>query len=283
VQRIPAGGGWANGDASFVGQNLTNEAVITYYQQKRHIFGDLKIEILDPDGKVVTTIPSSKRRGLNRATWSMRLKAPKVPTAASGAFGAVTGPRVLPGTYTVRMTKDKNVYTTKLVVTADPRSAHSAEDRKEQLSLTMKLYALLGDMTYAVDRINSVRAALQQRIRGLPTNDPLLTRLQTAQGQIDELRKKIVATKEGGAITGEERLRENLADLYGNVNFYEGRPSQTQIERADAIARELANVVKSFDDWLAKEMPSLNSDLAKAKLDSIVPMTRSDWDKIHPD
>jgi photosystem II stability/assembly factor-like uncharacterized protein len=283
VQRIPAGGGWANGDASFVGPNPTNEAVITYYQQKRHIFGDLKIEILDPDGKVVTTIPSSKRRGLNRATWSMRLKAPKVPTAASGAFGAVTGPRVLPGTYTVRMTKDKNVYTTKLVVTADPRSPHSAEDRKEQLSLTMKLYALLGDMTFAVDRINSVRAALQQRIQGLRTNDPLLTKLQTAQNQIDELRKKIVATKEGGAITGEERLRENLADLYGNVNFYEGRPSQTQIDRADAIARELANVVKSFDDWLAKEMPSLNSDLAKAKLDSIVPMTRSDWDKIHPD
>ena len=213
----------------------------------------------------------------------MRLKAPKVPTAASGAFGAVTGPRVLPGTYTVRMTKDKNIYTTKLVVTADPRSPHSAEDRKEQLSLTMKLYALLGDMTFAVDRINSVRAALQQRIQGLRTNDPLLTKLQTAQNQIDELRKKIVATKEGGAITGEERLRENLADLYGNVNFYEGRPSQTQIDRADAIARELANVVKSFDDWLAKEMPSLNSDLAKAKLDSIVPMTRSDWDKIHPD
>ena len=283
MQRIPAGGGWANGDASFVGPNPTGEAVITYYQQKRHIFGDLKIEILDPDGKVVTTIPSSKRRGLNRATWSMRLKAPRVPTAASGAFGAVTGPRVLPGTYTVRMTKDKNVYTTKLVVTADPRSPHSAEDRKEQLSLTMKLYALLGDMTYAVDRINSVRAALQQRIQGLPTSDPLLTKLQTAQNQIDELRKKIVATKEGGAITGEERLRENLADLYGNVNFYEGRPSQTQIERADAIARELANVVKSFDDWLAKEMPTLNSDLAKAKLESIVPMTRSDWDKNHPE
>jgi hypothetical protein len=181
------------------------------------------------------------------------------------------------------MTKDKNVYTSTLVVTADPRSPHSAEDRKEQLALTMKLYALLGEMTFAVDRINSVRAALQRRIQGLPTSDPLLTRLQTAQNQIDELRKKIVATKEGGAITGEERLRENLADLYGNVNFYEGRPSQTQIERADAIARELANVVKSFDDWVAKEMPSLNSDLGKAKLEEIVPISRSDWDKNHPD
>jgi photosystem II stability/assembly factor-like uncharacterized protein len=283
VQRIPAGGGWANGDAAFVGPNPTDEAVITYYQQKRHIFGDLKIEILDPAGKLLTTIPSSKRRGLNRATWSMRLKAPRVPTAASAAFGAITGPRVLPGTYTARMTKDKNVYTTQFVVSADPRSPHSAEDRKAQFDLTMKLYALLGDMTFAVDRINSVRASLQERAQGLTANDPLLKRIQTAQNQIDELRKKIVATKEGGAITGEERLRENLADLFGNVNNYEGRPSQTQVERADAIARELADVVKSFDEWLTKEMPALNSDLTKAKLDSIVPITREDWDKNHPE
>jgi len=170
-----------------------------------------------------------------------------------------------------------------LVVTADPRAAYSAEDRKAQLSMTMKLYALLGDMTFAVDRINSVRAAIQQRSQGLTANDALLTRLQTAQNQIDELRKKIVATKEGGAITGEERLRENLADLYGNVNNYEGQPSQTQIERADAIARELADIVKNFDDWLTKELPGINSELAKAKAEAIVPMTRSDWDKSHPE
>ena len=67
VQSIPANGGWANGDAVFTGANPTDEAVITYYQQKRHIFGDLKIEILDESGKLLSTVPSSKRRGLNRA------------------------------------------------------------------------------------------------------------------------------------------------------------------------------------------------------------------------
>src|SRR6266567_2782172 len=125
AQQMPASGGWANGDAVFVGDNPTDEAVITYYQQKRHIFGDLKIEILDATGKVLSIVPSSKRRGLNRATWSMRLKAPRVPTAASAAFGAAFGPRVLPGTYTVKMTKDNKVYTTQLVVTRDPRSTYT--------------------------------------------------------------------------------------------------------------------------------------------------------------
>ncbi len=278
VQSIPANGGWANGDAVFTGANPTDEAVITYYQQKRHIFGDLKIEILDESGKLLSTVPSSKRRGLNRATWSMRLKAPRVPTAASAAFSASTGPRVLPGNYTVKMTRDKNVYTTQLQVMPDLRSKHTPEDRRAQFDLSMKLYNLLGDMTFAVDRINGVRLALDQAAAKLPANDPLVARLRAASAQVDELRRKIVATKEGGAITGEERLRENLADLYGNVISYEGRPAQTQVERTDAITRELADIVRDFDAWLAKEMPGLNSALSGKQLPPIKVITREEWD-----
>ena len=279
VQNIPAGGGWVNGDAAFVGPNPPDEAVITYYQRKRHIFGDLKIEVLDQTGQVLGIIPSGKRRGLSRVTWSMRLKAPKVPTAATAAFGAAIGPRVLPGTYTVRMTKDKQVYTTALQVMADPRSKHTLEDRKAQLDLSMKLYTLLGEMTFAVERINGLRLALGERESKLPTGDPLRQRLLTAAAQVDELRKKIVATKEGGMITGEERLREDLSGLYGNVVAYEGRPSATQVKRADAIASELADVVKDFDAWSKKEMADLNSALASKKLEQINLLTREEWQR----
>ena len=278
MQRIPAFGGWVNGDAAFAGPNPSEEAVITYYQQKRHIFGDLKIEILDQEGKFVATVPSSKRRGLNRATWAMRLKAPRVPTAASAAFGAAVGPRVLPGTYTVKMTRDKNVYTTQLQVMTDPRAKHTPEDRKAQFDLAMKLYNLLGDMTFAVDRINGVRLALNARAAQLPANDQLMARLRAASAKLDELRKKIVATKEGGAITGEERLRENLAQLYGDVNNYEGRPSQTQVDRTAAIGHELTDVVKDFDSWLAKELAGINSALSAKHLEPIAVLTREGWE-----
>ncbi|PYP72964.1 MAG: sialidase, partial [Gemmatimonadetes bacterium] len=254
VQRLSASGGWANGDAAYVGPNPPGDAVITYYLKKRHIFGDMKIEVLGQDGGVLGTVPTSKRRGLSRVTWSMRLKAPRVPPAASAAFGAAFGPRVLPGTYTVRMTKDTAVYTTPLQVVPDPRTKHTAEDRRAQFDLATKLHGTLADMTFAVDRMNGVRQALDDRAAKLPTGDALATRLRAAWASVDALRKKIVATKEGGMITGEERLRENLADLYGNVVFYDGRPSQTQVERADALARELADVAREFDAWAAREL-----------------------------
>jgi len=75
-------------------------------------------------------------------------------------------------------------------------------------------------------------------------------------------------------ITGEERLRENLADLYGNVVFYEGRPSATQVERADAIEHELADVVAAFDGWAAAELGGLNAALGTKQLEPIRVLTR---------
>jgi hypothetical protein len=269
AQMIQAGGGWANGDAAFVGDNSPNEAVVTYYQKKRHIFGDLQIEVFDAKGESVGTIPASKRRGLNRVRWSMRMPAPRVPTAASIAGGATVGPRLLPGTYTVKMTKDKSVFTTQLQVVTDPRSKHTAADRRAQFDLSMKLYKLLGEMTTTVERINAVRLALNDRAAKAAGDAALQNKLQAASEQVDELRKKFVATREGGAITGEERLREYLANLYGDVNSYEGKPSQTQMERADALGRKLTDVTTSFNTWMAREMSGVNSALKQKNLEEI--------------
>jgi hypothetical protein len=279
VQRIAAFGGYGGGDATYEGPNPPADAQIVYYQKKRHIFGDLKIEIFDPDGKLVGTVPTSKRRGLSRAGWSMRLKGPRVPPAATASFGANIGPRVLPGTYKVRMTKDKQVYETTLEVVPDPRSKHTPEDRKAQFALATKLYGTLDDMTFAVDRINALRAALDERAAKLPAGDPLGDRLRKASADVDTIRRKIVATKEGGMITGEERLREYLTDLYTGVMFYEGRPSAAQVQRADALKRELADVVAEFDGWTGKELGGINDALAAKGQPKIELLQRSAWEK----
>jgi photosystem II stability/assembly factor-like uncharacterized protein len=259
------------GSAQFIGETPNGDAVINYYQRRRHIFGELKIEILDAVGKVIETIPSSKRRGLSRVTWGMRMPAPPVPAAATLAQASGGGPRLLPGTYTVRMTKEGQVLTMPFEVRADPRWKASAEDRKAQFDLLMKLYGTFRDMTYAVDALNGARTSLLGRAAALPAKDKQRTRFETAADQLDTIRRRIVATKEGGMLTGEERLRENLDDLYIDVINYEGRPTDAEAERADALARELADTIKELDAWTAREAKGLNVKV----------LTREEWDKSH--
>jgi hypothetical protein len=281
IQYLNSNGGWPEGDATFSGPSRTQDAFITYYQKGRHIFGDMKIEIIDPDGKVMDTIAGSKHRGINRATWSMRLKPPTVPPAASAAFGAATGPRVLPGTYTVKMTKGDKVYTSKLKLVLDPRATYNEQDRREQFDLAMKLYKMMGRMSFVVDSMVNLRDTANARAAKLPAKDPLRTSVQEFSQQVDALRSKIVATKEGGAITGEERIREYLTGVYGDVNNYDGKPTNSQVERTDALGRELEDVIKELDQLTAKQLAAINSGLQKKKLEPIVPLNQQQWEKMH--
>ena len=143
----------------------------------------------------------------------------------------------------------------------------------------MRLYGLMRDMSFDVDRINGVRDALNDRASKVPASDPIHARLVSLAGRADEIRKKIVATKEGGAVTGEERIREKASNVYGAVNFYEGRPSDYQVARIDSLKHELEDVAKEFDGFTAKELADVNASLAKKKLEAIHPMNRADWEK----
>lgn len=282
-QRIDTSGGWPEGSAAFSGPNPPNGAWITYYQQKRHIFGRMKLEVFDSTGKLVDTLPSNNRRGISRVEWPMRLKAPRVPRAATAAFEASEGPRVVPGTYTVKMTRGNDTFTEQLAVGLDPRVKFSVEDRRQNFDASMRVYDLLGDMSFDVERINSIRDALAERAGHLEKDPALAKHLQDLSLRVDAMRKEIVATKEGGAITGEERIREKTTALYGTLLSYEGLPAEYQLARIDSLKKELGDVEDKFDAFLAKELPSANKSLAQKKLPPIQPLTRKDWDTANSD
>jgi photosystem II stability/assembly factor-like uncharacterized protein len=277
-QRIDAQGGWPEGSATFVGPDSPDAAVITYYQKKRHIFGKLKLEIFDAQGKLVDTLPPNDRRGISRVDWPMRLKAPRVPPAATAAFEASQGPRVLPGVYTVKMTRGKDTYTTQLNVGMDPRARYSEMDRALEFETAMQAYNLLGDMTFDVERINGVHQALLQRADALKGDASLAKRLNELAQRVEEMRRKIVATKEGGAVTGEERIREKTTQLYGEILNYEGRPADYQIARIGSLKKELGDVAAEFDKFVASDLPPVNKALKQKKLGLIEPISRKAWD-----
>ena len=278
-QRLSAGGGWVEGSAAFTGADPPDAALITYYQKKRHIYGRMKIEILDNQGKRVDTLQAKSRRGISRVEWPMRLKAPRVPPAATAAFEASTGPRVLPGTYTVKLTRGQETYTTSIEIGLDARARYTLEDRKLQFAVLTRLSNLLGDMSFEVERVNRVRDALLDRAGKLDAGDFLRQQLADLAPSADKIRQKIVATKEGGAITGELRIREKTTELYGEILGYEGRPTDYQVTRFESLQHELADVSSEFDSFLAQHLSSVNKSLATKHQVTIQPITRADWEK----
>jgi photosystem II stability/assembly factor-like uncharacterized protein len=269
-QRIEGNGGWSEGDASYAGDNPSRGATITYYQKARHVIGRMKLEILDANGNVVDEIPTSKRRGLNRVQWSMLTKPPVVPPAASIAGSSTVGERVLPGTYTVRLTDAGQVTTEPLTITLDRRAKFTLADRQAQYAAAERVKGMFQRMSTLVAHINGVR----QQAGALAQSDSAPADVKAAAVQIggkaDAMRKEIVATTEGGAITGEERLREHTDEIYGMVTSVENRPTDYQMARIDALDRELKDVE---GEWAAFEAGDLAAFNAKLKAANLPPMT----------
>jgi photosystem II stability/assembly factor-like uncharacterized protein len=263
-QRIEGNGGWANGDASYAGENPADGATITYYQKARQVIGRLKLDILDAHGKLVTTLPASNRKGLNRVVWSMRDDPPQTPPGATIVGNSTVGPRMPPGAYTVRLTKGSHTYTMPLEIGLDRRATFTVADRKLQYAAAKRVSGLFGRMSELAAKIVHVREEAQARAAALPEGDALRASLSKIAGDADDLRKLIVATKEGGAITGEERLREHLDYVYGAIMSVESKPTPYQIARVDALEHELKDVENSFASLQREQLAAVNAQL-KAK------------------
>jgi photosystem II stability/assembly factor-like uncharacterized protein len=277
VQIIGGGQSWFSGNDQYVGRNPPRAAAIVYYLKKRHIFGDFYIEVYDSDGELLKTLPAGKIKGINRVDWPMRYPPPKVPPASS-LIMAFEGPRVPEGMYTYRLVKGNDTYEGQVSLVADPRSPHSVEDRQLQQRTALGIYDMLERLTYVVDALVDLRD--QARERAEETDGGTAKRLNEYADKLDEFRGTIVSTSEAGLFGGDEKLREELGNLYGSVNGYAGRPTDSELERLESLSRQMDEAEAEFTEITSeREFSRMNSDLEKKELTPLKLMTREEWEE----
>lgn len=261
-----------SGGNDFIGENPSEVGVINYYLKKRHMFGDMKINILDENDQIITTLIAGKRRGINRVDWPMRLKAPKFPPSTSLVPGFL-GPRVAEGRYKVELIKGKKKYYSTVELVPDPRSTHSKQDRMAQQALSMRLYDAINDLTFQLGQLKDVVTQLNDKADMKSSLQRKAEKFETAY---NKLNARFTATKKG-MITGESKLREQLGTLFGNVVGFSGKPSQTQYQQADTLIAEVAVALKAGQDLVDKQLPAINKSLGD--VESIKLLDRATWDE----
>jgi photosystem II stability/assembly factor-like uncharacterized protein len=264
------------GGDEFVGLNPQEAAHVVYWLKERHMIGDFKIEVLGPSGEVITSLSPGTRRGVNRVAWPMRLRPPRVPRSGTLLGGLLTGPAAPEGTYTARLTKDGEMLTAQLRLVADPRSPHTEIDRKLQQKTVNALYQMVERLAYISAAATELRDQARERAGQAP--DAVKKDLEGFASALEELSKTLAAQREGG-ITGEEKLREMAGTLYGEVLRFGGRPTQSQIDRAAALEKEVANALASFDAISGARLEDMNGKLKTAGLVPLRKLTREEFDK----
>jgi len=241
----PIQGGWNAGNPPAI-------PAIEYYLKDRVMSGEVKIDILDAAGKLVQSIPGTKRKGVNRVYWNQRMKPPK--TAEGGVkmdFAAFLAPMVMPGDYTAKLFVSGKEYTQTIKLVHDDKSGMSIADRKAQYEASMKIYGMQEELAALVDTITKTQTALKPVIEKASNKKAK----QTAQAFLDQselLRGQLMATKNKSIFADEKRYKEELGELYAAVAGNEQAPSNLQLQRLELSAKQLSDYKTEWEKLQVK-------------------------------
>ena len=280
VLRVPTLEQRFDGDGEFVGDSPNDGVTINYYMKKRHMIGDLRLEIYDAQGQMVYSVPGERRRGLNRVEWSLRSKGPKTPpaTVLVPDFFTFVGPLAAEGAYTVKLIKGSQTYTTKFQVTGEPDSSITSEDRAVERKAATQVFVMVERLSYLASAAGSLRDQAADRAAKLPANDPLRKKLEALHDSVNKLNQGLAASREGG-FSGEIELREKVVGLYGAVNGYDGKPTGSQMAQVAVLDKQLDNAASELNNFVTKDVPALNTQLEKKNLPPLKVPTQEDWKK----
>ena len=264
------------GDDEFLGQVPADAVPLMYYMKKRHVVGDIHLEIYDANGKMIKKIPAGMRKGINVVPWSIQMKPPKVPSSPQMEGFAMSGPNYSPGEYKVKLFRNNDIYESTIRILYDPKSMYSIPDREARQEAVMKAYNLLESLAYSDRQVKEIRD--QSRILAKSASKSLSKKLLSVSSRMDTLHNKIVSTKEG-KITGEERLREKIAFIYGSMMAYPGRPTDSQIQGLDLLFQEAIKLQAGINGFITDDLVKINQELLKDKKTEIKIISLEDFSK----
>ena len=275
IKENKPGQGW-NGDDEFSGQVPREAAQIVYYQKKRHVFGEMYLEVFDKDSTMIQKLPAGIRKGINIAYWNIRMKPPKVPKSPQIEGSSMFGPNYPAGEYTIRLHKGNHLYYSKIRLLFDPASRHSVKDQEIRQEAVMKAYHMLETLAYLDRQAIDIRDAAKARSGGVSKS--ISKQLYKAEAILDSLHLKMVVVKEG-KVVGEERLREKIGFLYGSILSYKGKPTDTQLNGLIDLSKEIDKISMTISDFKTNELPGLNKALIKDKKEEIRVISKEDFTK----
>jgi photosystem II stability/assembly factor-like uncharacterized protein len=247
-------------DAMFHGENRRYGALLTYHVGGGVEGGDedslkAKIDVLDGDS-VIRTFEGPAKRGFNRTAWNLRhdgFKRLRDEDDPPEEF-LPSGPDVLPGTYTVRVTVGDHEASRSVEVRADPRFTVTSANRQAKRDALVRAGKRQEVGVEAVERLRKARGAIDDVLGKLQEKDDNGTTALRDTG--DSLKKRLERIEDD--FTGPRDIQGFSSDpnaffskirlAYGQMSSSWEAPTQAQrimLEQAEARLTELLPIVNA--------------------------------------
>ncbi len=296
--RTAGGGGFRLPATATVGRNPASGAVVNYYLKTKPA-KDVTVEFLDSQNSVVRRFARridpagtesaasagfgggadpqpSADLGFNTFAWNYRLpNAATIPGLIMWG-GSLAGPRVPPGSYSVRLTVDGKVIATEpFSIKADLRLMTTQDEFAKQFDLMKKINAKLTETHNAINELRDIRTQIESVSRRLkPENKDIVDKAKDIVRKLTEVEEALHQTKiRSGqdALNFPIRLNNKLAALSSFVDSSDDGPtasayvvfadltSQVDVQLAKFNTVKLQDLAEFNKQYLAKGLPVIVS------------------------
>jgi photosystem II stability/assembly factor-like uncharacterized protein len=306
--RMAGGGGFNLPATTTLGKNPAN-GVVVYYSLKARPTTDLVLEFLDSSGKSINRFTTRLARGgggggqpaaveqaqpageeggffgapparattdvgLNRFVWDMRYAdAVRFPGMILWA-GQTNGPRVVPGTYQVKLTVDGQTMTENFEIKPDPRLATSTADYAKQLDLSLRIRDKLSETHNAIIQIRDVKKQIDDLVKRVgPQSRPIADAGNALTRKLTDVEEALYQTKNQSSqdpLNFPIRLNNKLAALMGVVARSETPPNDQSIEVYNELSGEIDAQLQKLSQIMKIDVPAFNQLVKQQNIPAIV-------------
>jgi photosystem II stability/assembly factor-like uncharacterized protein len=295
--RVGGGRGFGGGRGpAAVGENPPAGAVVHYWLKGR---GDVTLEFLDAAGKIVNTYSSkapaarpaaapedeggeenpfrgappprvTANAGMNRFVWNLRYPdATTFPGLIMWA-GNVTGPRVPPGKYTVRLTVDGKSQSETFELKKDPRLSTTPEEYAKQISLALQIRDKLSETNGAVVRIREVRKKLDEYASS--GDAKVADAAKSLNGKLTAIEGDLYQTRNRASedpLNFPIKLNNKLAYVMGEIESSDNQPTAQSYVVYEDLATEVNGKLRSLNGLLTTDLAAFNKLVRDANIPAV--------------
>ena len=271
-----------NSKAVGQGQNPRSGITFDYYLNKNIDSLELTLEILQ-NSEVIRTYTNKKnpnfkswpggpakpqvlptKRGVNRFTWDFR-RDPLPSIHKVFIFGGLSGSRVAPGKYTLRMTLGDVVSETEATILPNPKVVSSPEDFVVQQKMLVSIENTVKEMHESVNQMRSAKTQLAHYAKLLKDSknaDSLLDKGKELIKRINRWEENLIQAKQKtfqDVINFNNKLNAQLIQLKSYVDQANPKVTSGAKERFNDLMKDWQVYKNERDTIINNEMKSYNS------------------------
>jgi photosystem II stability/assembly factor-like uncharacterized protein len=279
------------------GENPPPGAIIDYFLKQKPA-GEVQIEVVAADGKVIRTLSSRPRTsssdqpqewpdiqkppdvlpaegGMNRFPWDLRYDPPSELPGAFYPGLPPRGPMVLPGTYTLRLKVDGKVLTAPIDVKPDPRTHATLAELAELLELQLSLRDRMSALHEAVLAIRSTReqlVAVGRRAGKEQRYSALAGRAEATVAALTEVERRLVAVdvkSTEGTLRFPVQLNEQLESLREALEGADAAPVPALRETFASYDEALQAQLVRWRQIRSTDIAAINEEARKLDLPAV--------------